>query len=97
MRDQLTHLARQAQRPHITVQVIPFSAGAHSGMPGSFIVLKFDGDGPDVIHVDSMAGGLFLEKEADIRHYKDTCQHLRAITLSPADTAALIASLREDR
>lgn len=28
MYDQLTHLAQQAQRPHITVQVIPFSAGA---------------------------------------------------------------------
>ncbi|MFF0308141.1 helix-turn-helix transcriptional regulator [Streptosporangium sp. NPDC004379] len=97
MRDQLTHLAQQAQRPHITVQVIPFSAGAHPGMPGSFIVLKFDDDGPDVIHIDSMAGGLFLEKEADIRQYNDTCQHLRAIALSPADTAALIASLREDR
>ncbi|MFG1751512.1 Scr1 family TA system antitoxin-like transcriptional regulator [Streptosporangium sandarakinum] len=45
----------------------------------------------------SMAGGLFLEKEADIRQYNDTCQHLRPIALSPADTAALIASLREDR
>ncbi|ACZ90491.1 hypothetical protein Aros01_00705 [Streptosporangium roseum] len=96
MSDQLTHLARQAQRPHITVQVIPFSAGAHPGMPGSFIVLKFDEDGPDVIHIDSMAGGLFLEKETDIQHYNHMCEHLRAIALSPADTAALITSLRED-
>ncbi|MEV4380814.1 helix-turn-helix transcriptional regulator [Streptosporangium sp. NPDC049644] len=97
MRAQLTHLIQQARRPHITVQVIPFSAGAHPGMPGSFIVLKFDTEGSDVIHIDSMVGDLFLEKEADIQQYNHICEHLRAIALSPADTAALLTSLREDR
>ncbi|MEU7983265.1 helix-turn-helix transcriptional regulator [Streptosporangium canum] len=96
MRDQLVHLVRHAQRPHITVQVVPFSAGAHPGMPGSFLVLKFDGDGPDAIHIDSMAGGLFLEKEADIQRYNQICEHLRAIALSPADSITLITSLRGD-
>lgn len=95
MHDQFTHLAQQAKRPHITVQVIPFSAGAHPGMPGSFIMLKFDADGPDVIHIDSMARGLFLEKEADLRRYNGICEYLRAIALSPADTIALITSLSE--
>jgi transcriptional regulator with XRE-family HTH domain len=96
MRAQLAHLTQQAQRPHITIQVIPFSAGAHPGMPGSFIVLKFPADDPDVIYIDSMAGDLFLEKETDIQRYNHICEHLRAIALSPTDTAALIASLRED-
>ncbi|WP_189247366.1 helix-turn-helix domain-containing protein [Streptosporangium pseudovulgare] len=96
MRDQLTHLIQQAQRPHVTVQVIPFSAGAHPGMPGSFIVLKFGTDGPDVIHIDSMAGDLFLEKETDIQRYNQICEHLQAVALSPNDTTALIASLCKD-
>ncbi|GAA2904187.1 helix-turn-helix transcriptional regulator [Streptosporangium fragile] len=97
MRDQLAHLIQQAQRPHITLQVIPFSAGAHPGMPGSFIVLKFGTDNPDVIHIDSMAGGLFLEEGADIQRYNHICEHLRAIALSPTETTTLLASLREDR
>ncbi|MGV9533961.1 helix-turn-helix domain-containing protein [Streptosporangium sandarakinum] len=96
MRDQFAHLIRQAQRPHVTIQVIPFSAGAHPGMPGSFIVLKFPSDDPDVIYIDSMAGDLFLEEKADIQRYNSICEHLRAIALSPNDTTALIASLRED-
>ncbi|MFC4900933.1 helix-turn-helix domain-containing protein [Streptosporangium amethystogenes subsp. fukuiense] len=96
MRAQLKHLAQQARRPHITIQVIPFSAGAHPGMPGSFIVLKFAEDNFDVVYIDSMAGDLFLEKESDIEMYNHMCQHLRAIALSPADTTALLASLRED-
>ncbi|MEV4531890.1 helix-turn-helix transcriptional regulator [Streptosporangium sp. NPDC049304] len=96
MHDQLAHLAQQAKRPHITVQIIPFSAGAHPGMPGSFIVLKFGPDAPDVIHIDSMAGDLFLEKETEIQRYNQICEHLRAIALSPTDTAALLASLHRD-
>lgn len=80
----------------ILLQVIPFSAGAHSGMPGSFIVLKFSTDAPDVIHIDSMAGGLFLEKEADIQRYNHICEHLRAVALSPNDSVSRIASLRGD-
>ncbi len=96
MRAQLQHLIQQAKRPHITVQVIPFSAGAHPGMPGSFIVLKFAADNPDVIHIDSMAGDIFLEEETDIQRYNGMCQHLRAVALSPADTAALLASLHRD-
>ncbi|MEV8637610.1 helix-turn-helix transcriptional regulator [Streptosporangium sp. NPDC051023] len=96
MRNQLTHLVQQAKRPHITLQVIPFSAGAHPGMPGSFIHLKFPEDDPDVIYIDSMAGDLFLEKEKDIERYNDICEHLRAIALSPAKTIALFGSLRED-
>ncbi|MBG0812651.1 helix-turn-helix domain-containing protein [Planomonospora sp. ID82291] len=96
MRAQLAHLAQQARRPHITIQVIPFSGGAHPGMLGSFIVLKFGTDDPDVIHLDSTAGGLFLEKEEDIQRYNQICEYLRAIALSPADTSALIASLDGD-
>ncbi|GGL28018.1 helix-turn-helix domain-containing protein [Planomonospora parontospora] len=96
MRAQFRHLIQQAQRPHITIQVIPFSAGSHPGMLGSFILLKFAMDSPDVIHIDSMAGDLFLEKEADLQRYNRICEHLRAMALSPADTAALIASLCGD-
>ncbi len=41
MRAQLRHLADMATRPNVTVQVLPFSAGAHRGMLGSFAALRF--------------------------------------------------------
>ncbi|MGV9595125.1 helix-turn-helix domain-containing protein [Streptosporangium sandarakinum] len=96
MSDQIAHLAQQGSRPHITIQAIPFSAGAHPGMLGSFIVLKFAPDNPDVVYIDSMAGDLFLDKEADIQRYNYMYEHLRAIALSPAETLALLASSCED-
>ncbi len=66
---QLGRLLEAAELPNITFQVIPFTVGAHAGMPGSFVFMQFaEATIPDVIYLDSMAGDLFLEAEADVRH-----------------------------
>ena len=40
MAAQLGHIAEMAGRPNVTVQVLPFAAGAHPAMLGSFTVLR---------------------------------------------------------
>jgi transcriptional regulator with XRE-family HTH domain len=90
MREQLVHLAEAAELPHVTLQLIPFEAGAHPGMPGPFVVMDFAND-PNVVYIDSMAGDLFLEEEPEIRRYSAMFEHLRAIALSPTASAELIS------
>jgi hypothetical protein len=41
MRRQLNHIIKAANEPNMIVQIIPYSAGAHAGMPGSFALLEF--------------------------------------------------------
>lgn len=89
MRDQLLHLIDAMELPNVTLQVVEFGAGAHPGMPGSFIVMNFSDD-PQVVHVDSMAGDLFLEEEADLRRYSGLYEHLRALAMSPDATRRLL-------
>ncbi len=97
MRRQLTHLIKAANEPNVTVQVIPFSAGAHPGMPGSFVLLDFPNPAdPDVVHIDSLAGDLFLEKEADLRRYRLLFEHLRAVASGPDQTTRLLATLLDE-
>jgi len=94
MVEQLNHLATIAAEPYMILQVIPFSSGAHPGMPGSFVLMDFpDPDDPPLVYIDSMAGDLFLEAEEDIRRYNQIFDHLRALALSPDDSASLIATL----
>jgi hypothetical protein len=63
MQAQLRYLVDVSELPQVTLQAIPFDAGAHPGMPGSFIVLQFgEAAIPDVIYVDTMLGELFLEE-----------------------------------
>ncbi|MEV0400195.1 DUF5753 domain-containing protein [Actinoallomurus sp. NPDC050550] len=94
MRGQLEHLVDVAELPNVTLQVIPFDVGAHPGMPGSFIVLNF-ADNPTVVYVDSMAGDLFIEEEADIRRYTAFYEHLRAVAAHPTASVRLIRKLGE--
>ncbi len=80
--------------PNVTLQVISVEAGAHPGMPGQFIVLDFaDAVDTDLIYIDSMAGDLFLESDADIARYRAVFDHLVAVALSPNDSAALVAEI----
>jgi len=93
MHAQVTHLIEAARKPNITIQVIPFEAGAHPGMPGSFIHMDFkDPLDPELVYVDTMAGDLFLEADADLRRYRSMFDHLRATALSASQTTSLLAS-----
>jgi transcriptional regulator with XRE-family HTH domain len=94
MHDQLVRLAEAVKAPNITFQVISFSAGAHPGMPGQFIVLDFaDPLDTDLIYIDSMAGDLFLESDADIARYRAVFDNLVAVALSPNDSVALVSEI----
>lgn len=89
MREQLLHLINAMELPHVMLQVVPFDVGAHPGMPGSFVVMDFPDD-PQVVYLDSMAGDLFLEEEAEVRRYTGLYEHLRALALSPDATRQLL-------
>jgi transcriptional regulator with XRE-family HTH domain len=90
----LGQLLEAAELPNITFQVIPFSDGAHAGMLGSFVFMQFaEASIPDVVYVDSMAGDLFLEAEADVRRYRLVFEHLRAVAASPDDSRSLVGAI----
>ncbi|HEV3295112.1 MAG TPA: helix-turn-helix transcriptional regulator [Streptosporangiaceae bacterium] len=94
MRAQLRWLLDATQLPHVTFQVIPFGAGAHAGMPGSFVFMQFaEATISDVVYIDHMAGELFLEEEMDVRRYKLVFEHLRAVAVSPGASRSLLADL----
>lgn len=96
MRTQIQALDDATATPNVTIQVIPFSAGAHPGMPGSFVQMTFaDPMDMDLIYIDSMAGDLFLESDAEISRYTTMFDTLRAVALSPDDSRTLISQLAQ--
>jgi transcriptional regulator with XRE-family HTH domain len=96
MRDQMIRILEATELPNVTMQVVPFDAGAHPGMLGSFALLRFGQDDlPDVVYVDSMAGDLFLDQVLDVERCASTFEHLRAVALSPEASAEFVAKLAE--
>jgi Domain of unknown function (DUF5753)/Helix-turn-helix domain len=97
MREQLEHLIEIARLPHVTLQVIPFRAGAHDAAGGAFTLLRFaEPDIPDVVYLEQLAGAQYLEKPAEVDLYREALDRLTATALSPAQTTDFLAELAGD-
>jgi transcriptional regulator with XRE-family HTH domain len=92
MRAQLERLVAMSGRQEVTIQVLPFSCGAHAGHGGPFSILEFpERSDAEVAYVESGAGIIYLEKEKEVRARAEAFDRLRAAALSPPDSAGLIA------
>ena len=95
MREQLLHLREMAELPSVTIQVYPLSKQSHPGLGGAFSMLEFDATKP-VIYVDSPAGNLYMEKQADVRRFTNAFDLLKASALDPDESAALLERAAEE-
>jgi transcriptional regulator with XRE-family HTH domain len=93
MHAQLLQLTERAAFPAVTVQLIPFASGSHPGMDTNFTILQFNGPVSDVVYVEGLLGAHYLESPADLERYRGVFEHLRAIALSPKDSAARIRDI----
>lgn len=94
MRSQLEHLLEVTKLALVTLQVISFDAGAHSGTTGPFTILEFpDPRDPQAVYVDTPAGELFVEQLEEVRRFQTAFERLRATALSPRDSIAMIAEI----
>lgn len=91
MREQLAHLAKMANQPTITMQVLPLSAGPHPATTGEFTILAFpELVAPDVVYLENMTSDLYVEREGEVYRYGMAFDRLRELALTPEKSAQLI-------
>ncbi|MDJ0383033.1 helix-turn-helix transcriptional regulator [Streptomyces sp. G-G2] len=96
MRNQLAHLLTLEEREWVKVQILPFEAGAHAGLMGSFNLLRFDDD-PDLVYTEDFVQGHMTANPQAFREGSLRYDHLQAAALSVEDSAARIARVMEER
>ncbi|MEV6167901.1 helix-turn-helix transcriptional regulator [Streptomyces sp. NPDC051954] len=96
MREQLAHLLSFRNNQWVHIQVLPYSVGGHTGMMGSFTLLRFD-DHPDLFYCESYDQGHMTPNPEVIRERSVGYARLQATALSPEDSADLIARVMEER
>lgn len=97
MKRQLDHVVTTAGLPNVTIQVLPLDAGAHPGMEGSFVLLRFPDDAdPDTVYVTMATGGVFQEKADELLLYATIFDRLRDAALPPEESIALVARLAKE-
>ncbi|GAA4815645.1 helix-turn-helix transcriptional regulator [Streptomyces ziwulingensis] len=93
MARQLERLMEAARLPHVRLQVLPFSAGAHIGVTGPFVILSFLSTSElDVVVLDHLTSSLYLERKEDLEAYTDAFNACRKHALSPDDTLDHLAA-----
>jgi transcriptional regulator with XRE-family HTH domain len=98
MSAQLQHLIEVSMRPNtpVTLQVMPFTAGAHPGMNGPFVILGFHAPtDPPMVYLETATDGLYLDEPGDVERYTLRFNHLVARALGPDESRTMIAGLAE--
>ncbi|MEU1617575.1 helix-turn-helix transcriptional regulator [Streptomyces sp. NPDC005722] len=97
MREQLEYLTQMSTQAHVTVQVLPYDAGAHPGMSGNFAILEFaDATDSSVVYIEGVTSDLYLEKPTDVHGYSVMYEHLRAQALSAEQSRQFIADAAKE-
>jgi hypothetical protein len=97
MISQLEHLVAVSHEPNVTVQVLPFSMGAHPGILGQYAVLEFPEESDSsVVYIEGVTSDLYLEKATDVQRYTVMYEHLRAQALNTDQTRQFIMQVAKE-
>ena len=91
MRGQVERLLDATKLPNVTLQILPFAAGAHSAMVGAFSILRFaDRELPDVVYLEHLTNAIYLDKRDEVERYLDVMELLCVQSEPPAKTVELL-------
>lgn len=94
---QLEKLIRMADRPEITIEIVPFSIGLHHGITENFRILEFGGITDNVLYFDSARGSIFShDGTGDLTIYRDLFQNLREMSLGPKESLTYLRKIAQD-
>jgi transcriptional regulator with XRE-family HTH domain len=99
LRDQLKRLVELREYPHIEMQVLPASAGAHTGVDGGFIALTFPNElehDPGCVYVEGRVRGVYYEEPPQVMAYRDVLTRLRVQADKPEDFPGWVRKAMKD-
>ncbi|MGW5637690.1 helix-turn-helix domain-containing protein [Streptomyces sp. NPDC003832] len=96
MTRQLWRLVEAGRLPQVRLQVLPFTAGAHIGITGPFVVFSFSRTSDlDVVVLDQLTSSLYLERKEDLQAYTEAFTTLQIHALSPEESLDYIAGIAD--
>jgi transcriptional regulator with XRE-family HTH domain len=96
MYEQLMYLVEMSRRPNITVQVVPYSAGGHTGLLGAFVIADMDSS-PGILYVEDIADGRVFEDPRTVSLVTLRYKSLQSETQPKGASRELIARVAEER
>jgi len=84
MRGQIRHMIELCQLRHVTIQVLPFTAGGRPAGGGAVTLLRFAEENlPDVVYLEQLTSAVYLDKPAETLPYWKVFNSLAAEAQDP--------------
>jgi transcriptional regulator with XRE-family HTH domain len=97
MRGQLERLLDASKLPNVTLQILPFAAGAHPAMVGSFSILRFpDEELPDVVYLEHLTSASYLNKAEEVDRYLHVMESICVRAAPPERTVELLGKILDE-
>jgi len=91
MRGQLKHLVNMANLPNVTIRIVPFSAGLHSGMKQPFELIQFADTADDnIVFLESPRGDFISDDPDEATSYLEAFQGVAKKSLSLAASLSML-------
>ncbi|MGA5017080.1 helix-turn-helix domain-containing protein [Streptomyces griseoincarnatus] len=98
MRDRLDHLAKMAQRPNVTLQIVPLNVTNASAPAIPVTYLRFGGlDLPDVVYLEHIRSANFLEDRDETEEYRIVLDRLADEALTPRESVEMLRRRMDER
>jgi transcriptional regulator with XRE-family HTH domain len=95
MSAQLGRVLSLMREEKITVQIIPYAAGAYGASDSNLSYLEFAGTKlPDLVFVETLTSQLYIERRDEVERYSEALDYLRDAALNPRDSAKKIEEIR---
>jgi transcriptional regulator with XRE-family HTH domain len=96
MRAQFTHLVEMSGLPHVTVQVVPYAAGGHSGLLGAFNIAELPA-AQSIVFMEDILGGRVAEEAEVVSEVAMCFDALRSEALPKAASRDLMAKVAKEQ
>jgi len=97
MREQIRHLIELAERPNITLQVVPLKAVSNPASGGPFTILRFaEPFLSDVVYLEHLTSALYLDKPSDVEAYLRAMNSLCVSACQPTESLRLLRQILDE-
>lgn len=95
-REQLDHLNTMSEAKNITIQILPFTAGAYETMAGQLLILSYpEADEPESVHMDLHTGITTVETENDVERFAAAWLGVQQLCLPADESRRFIREVRD--
>ncbi|MGW6400750.1 helix-turn-helix domain-containing protein [Streptomyces sp. NPDC055134] len=96
MREQIERLLDVSELAHISIDIVPFAAGAHVGACAPFTYFRFEEpELPDIVYSELLSASVYLDQRADVVAHLEAHSRMALLT-SSEDSRALLNRMRKE-